>query len=449
MIKTINLINKAGVKTHLGVPSNKNAFIKNNIRNLGSIFISDSNKSLGLYQKDIDIDYELKYGDKVILTGGDFYIYHRNAGYKGTVALEYSETSTGGQNFTGGIVPVTINIEDSLTSNATTDALSANMGRVLNENKVDKENGKGLSTEDYTNAEKSKLATVEQNANNYVLPIASDVTVGGSKYNSNDFEVDASGLVTLKSKSIDSLNDIDISTNPPTNGQLLAWNGTEFVPVTFNGNTDLSLSNITSDNFTIVSSNGSDVVIPKATTSQAGLMSGSDKTKLDAIEPNANNYTHPIGDGNLHIPANGTTNAGKVLMASATAGVYTWEVLPTSSNMYNTDGILTNDRTVTTNSHDFEIEDTNSRFRLNDSFVDIEANDNLNNYGRIRVDVNGSVYLIADNGLYIGSTTSSTVGSNGEVLTSKGSSASPVWEAITIANNNIDTLEANSDWNNA
>lgn len=36
-------------------------------------------------------------------------------------------------------------------------------------------------------------------------------------------------------------------------------------------------------------------------------------------------YTHPTTDGSLHVPANSTTNGGKVLTASATAGVYTWE----------------------------------------------------------------------------------------------------------------------------
>ena len=36
-------------------------------------------------------------------------------------------------------------------------------------------------------------------------------------------------------------------------------------------------------------------------------------------------YTHPTGDGNLHVPANSTTNDGKVLTASAVAGTYTWE----------------------------------------------------------------------------------------------------------------------------
>ena len=61
-----------------------------------------------------------------------------------------------------------------------------------------------------------------------------------------------------------------------------------------------------------------------ATTSAAGFMSAADKTKLDGVATNANNYTHPTGDGNLHVPATGTTNSGKVLTAGATAGSLSW-----------------------------------------------------------------------------------------------------------------------------
>ncbi len=35
-------------------------------------------------------------------------------------------------------------------------------------------------------------------------------------------------------------------------------------------------------------------------------------------------YTHPSGDGNKHVPANGTLNGGKYLKAAASAGVYEW-----------------------------------------------------------------------------------------------------------------------------
>ncbi|KPL53206.1 hypothetical protein ABB55_14105 [Prosthecomicrobium hirschii] len=57
----------------------------------------------------------------------------------------------------------------------------------------------------------------------------------------------------------------------------------------------------------------------------SGFLSGTDKTKLDGIEVGANAYTHPTGDGARHVPANGTTNAGKVLKASGTAGAYSWD----------------------------------------------------------------------------------------------------------------------------
>lgn len=46
--------------------------------------------------------------------------------------------------------------------------------------------------------------------------------------------------------------------------------------------------------------------------------------KLNGIADNANNYVHPSGDGNLHVPATSTTNNTKVLKAGATAGSLAW-----------------------------------------------------------------------------------------------------------------------------
>lgn len=62
----------------------------------------------------------------------------------------------------------------------------------------------------------------------------------------------------------------------------------------------------------------------EATTTVQGLMSAADKTKLNGIAASANNYSHPTGDGNLHVPATSTTNNGKVLKAGATAGSIAW-----------------------------------------------------------------------------------------------------------------------------
>lgn len=50
---------------------------------------------------------------------------------------------------------------------------------------VAQESGKGLSSNDYTSAEKSKLAGIAAGANNYTLPTASGTVLGGIKVGSN------------------------------------------------------------------------------------------------------------------------------------------------------------------------------------------------------------------------------------------------------------------------
>lgn len=42
-------------------------------------------------------------------------------------------------------------------------------------------------------------------------------------------------------------------------------------------------------------------------------------------------YVHPTGDGNLHVPATGTSNEGKALIAGETAGSLSWGVVATTS----------------------------------------------------------------------------------------------------------------------
>ena len=50
---------------------------------------------------------------------------------------------------------------------------------------VSKESGKGLSSNDYTTAEKSKLSGIATGANAYVLPTASSTVLGGVKIGNN------------------------------------------------------------------------------------------------------------------------------------------------------------------------------------------------------------------------------------------------------------------------
>lgn len=65
-------------------------------------------------------------------------------------------------------------------------------------NKVDKVTGKQLSTNDYTTAEKNKLAGIAENANNYSLPKATATVLGGVKIGAN-IEIDSEGKISVKS----------------------------------------------------------------------------------------------------------------------------------------------------------------------------------------------------------------------------------------------------------
>ena len=64
-----------------------------------------------------------------------------------------------------------------------------------------------------------------------------------------------------------------------------------------------------------------DTTYGDATTSAHGLMTAADKAKLNGIASNANNYSHPTSAGNKHIPAGGS--AGQILRWSAD-GTATW-----------------------------------------------------------------------------------------------------------------------------
>ena len=73
-----------------------------------------------------------------------------------------------------------------------------------------------------------------------------------------------------------------------------------------------------------------DTTYSAATTSANGLMTSAMVTKLNGIATNANNYSHPTGDGNLHVPATGTSNNKKFLMAGSTAGSLAWTAITAS-----------------------------------------------------------------------------------------------------------------------
>lgn len=80
--------------------------------------------------------------------------------------------------------------------------------------KVDSVTGKGLSTNDYTTAEKTKLAGVAEGANKYSLPTASADTLGGVKVGAG-LAISAGVLSTTGGGTADAV-DWENVTNRPT-----------------------------------------------------------------------------------------------------------------------------------------------------------------------------------------------------------------------------------------
>lgn len=100
------------------------------------------------------------------------------------------------------------NKDGSMTQAATTTMLG---------NKVDKIEGKGLSTNDYTTDEKQKLAGIEENANNYELPKASSSVLGGIKVGTN-LSINSDGVLSADAQHIDIDNAMSaVSENPVQN----------------------------------------------------------------------------------------------------------------------------------------------------------------------------------------------------------------------------------------
>ena len=92
-------------------------------------------------------------------------------------------------------------VEETLNSNITQ----------LQAQKVDKVEGKGLSTNDYTTPEKNKLAAIEAEANKYVLPAATASALGGVKIGSN-ITLANGGTISITKANVTSALGVDPTT---------------------------------------------------------------------------------------------------------------------------------------------------------------------------------------------------------------------------------------------
>ena len=135
----------------------------------------------------------------------------------------------------------------------TDDTIEGSVAKSLS-NKVDKISGKGLSTNDFTDTLKTKLDNIDDGANNYIhptytaitgKPIANQTPSFGGTFTVTQISSDASGHVN---------------------------SGTDRI---------------------ITIPNDEAVASTSGTGGSAGLMSATDKEKLNSIATNANNYSHP------------------------------------------------------------------------------------------------------------------------------------------------------------
>lgn len=113
-----------------------------------------------------------------------------------TVTAEQTRAEKAEQKLTSDLASEVTRAKGAESANATAIAneveRATGVEKTLNSNitqlqtqKVDKVEGKGLSTNDYTTPEKNKLAAIEAEANKYVLPAATASALGGVKIGSN------------------------------------------------------------------------------------------------------------------------------------------------------------------------------------------------------------------------------------------------------------------------
>lgn len=132
------------------------------------------------------------------------------------------------------------------------------------------------------------------------------------------------------------------ATTLPTNGQALTWdsvnNKLTFTTLSGGGaGTNISLGTITSTVIPLVSSTGTGVILPSATTTLAGLMSAADKVKVnsligtnsgDVTVTDSNSIDFTLTGQNITAIVSGASTAtiGQIPASNGTGG-FTWVTL--------------------------------------------------------------------------------------------------------------------------
>ena len=139
-----------------------------------------------------------------------------------TVTAEQTRAEKAEQKLTSDLASEVTRAKDAESANATAIAneveRATGIEETLNSNitqlqtqKVDKVEGKDLSTNDYTTPEKNKLAAIEAEANKYVLPAATASALGGVKIGSN-ITLANGGTISITKANVTSALGVDPTT---------------------------------------------------------------------------------------------------------------------------------------------------------------------------------------------------------------------------------------------
>ena len=163
--------------------------------------------------------------------------------------------------------------------------------------KVDVVSGKGLSTNDFTAAYKSKLDGIAPNANNYSLPLAANGTRGGIQLGYSDMDIgsaynyalvadeDEKAFVTIHyaTQSHEGIMSASDKTKLDGIDTIYARKDSVMSTIEVNANqNDVELDFHNANDDTLVM-----VPVSAATSDYAGVMTSSDKVKLDGISSGA------------------------------------------------------------------------------------------------------------------------------------------------------------------
>ena len=152
----------------------------------------------------LDTNLSAKANVSAVLTKTNTTAFTPTADYQPATKKYVDDLATGG---TG------VSVVDNLTSTSTTSALSANQGKILNDTKVDKASGKGLSTNDFTVAYKAKLDNLDTNLSGKVDKVT------GKGLSANDYtDSDKAEVAKIKDK-VDKVSGKGLSTNDYTNAE--------------------------------------------------------------------------------------------------------------------------------------------------------------------------------------------------------------------------------------